>query len=53
MVMRGLVKQLDNWQCKPGEKKFTKKLARKAMRRLGKLLLDDAPKKLKYRGYVS
>lgn len=51
--MTGVGEQLDNRHCGPGAKRHMKRIARKAMRRLGKLLKDDAPKKYYYCGYVS
>ena len=51
--LKGIGEQLDPIYCSPGAKKHEKRVARKAMRRLGKKLQEDAPGKHYYRGYVS
>lgn len=51
--MKGKVEQLDNVYCGPGTKKFLKRRAHKAMRKLGKQLRDEAPKKYHYSGWAS
>lgn len=39
--------------CTVSEKRLAKKLQRRKCRRLGKILLDDTPKRIGYCGWVS
>ena len=45
--------QLDPHHCGPGSKRFCKRKAVRRARRLGKKLMQDAPRKYYYSGYVS
>jgi hypothetical protein len=48
------IEQIDVSCKRPSKaRQFLKKFAAKAMRRMGKQLLEDAPTKLRFRGWMS